>query len=386
MGRARRRTVRFLTPAAAAAAALVLGAGHAAAAPPSRSPLSGTQVRDQPVTRVAGPDRIDTAVAASRTALPRGSAGGAVLARADDYADALAGTALAARYGPLLLTRGTRLDPRVRAELERVLAPRVTVFILGTEDVIGAGVAAELRSMGHDVTRLGGADRYATAAAIAEFVSPEVGTPGRPCTYALATGLDFPDALTAASTGLPLLFSRGYTMPPATLREIARCRGDADGRALHLDVPVRLTAVGGPAALAGELDPATTYFRSDVDTRVSAVAGRDRYETSALAIRLRLGTGEEPAQTVVVATGSDFPDALVGAGTLAHSDLNLYDGRPPVVVLTARHELQQRARELLADPRLPTNGAFVMGGADVLTDAVAGQVRTAVNAVGPRVP
>ena len=378
-------SVRSPAVLTAVAALLLLGAGAADAAGPV-TPLSGTQVRDQPVTRVAGPDRVDTAIAASRAALPRGSAGGAVLARADDYADALAGTALAARYGPLLLTRGARLDPRVRAELERVLAPRVTVYVLGTADVISAEVVAELERMGHDVTRLGGADRYATAAAVAEFVSPEVGTPGRPCTYALATGLDFPDALTAASTGLPLLFTKGYSMPPATLRQIARCRGDADGRALHLDVPVRLTAVGGPAALAGDLDPATTYFRSDIDTRVAVVAGRDRYETSALAIRLRLGTGEEPPQTVVVATGTNFPDALVGAGTLAHSDLNLHDGRPPVVVLTPRHELQQRARELLADPRLPTNGAFVMGGTDVLTDAVVEQVRTAVNAVGPRVP
>src|SRR5690606_16591549 len=64
------------------------------------------------VDRVAGPGRIETSVEASRDGFPvDGSAGAVVLARGDDFPDALTGTPLAvALAGPLLLTTTDRLD------------------------------------------------------------------------------------------------------------------------------------------------------------------------------------------------------------------------------------------------------------------------------------
>ena len=63
-----------------------------------------------PVTRLAGTDRIATAVAVSQNSFPTGNAGAVVLARADDYPDALVGGPLAAaKNAPLLLTEGSTL-------------------------------------------------------------------------------------------------------------------------------------------------------------------------------------------------------------------------------------------------------------------------------------
>jgi spore germination protein YaaH len=73
------------------------------------------------------------------------------------------------------------------------------------------------------VTRLAGADRYATAAA----VSAATFAAGAPVAY-IATGLNFPDALAgavaAARAGGPLLLVRPDGVPPATAAELKRLK------------------------------------------------------------------------------------------------------------------------------------------------------------------
>ena len=79
-------------------------------------------------SRVSGADRQSTAVAVSSAAFPGGSASAVVLARADAFADALAGGPLAAaKHAPLLLTSSGSLDAVTSAEILRVL-PRAAPF------------------------------------------------------------------------------------------------------------------------------------------------------------------------------------------------------------------------------------------------------------------
>ena len=85
------------------------------------------------ITRISGPDRVDTADAISQAEFPGvGSASAVVLARYDGFADTLAGTPLAAaKSAPLLLTSPASLDPRTLAEIQRVLTAGKTVYLLG---------------------------------------------------------------------------------------------------------------------------------------------------------------------------------------------------------------------------------------------------------------
>ncbi len=122
------------------------------------------------VRRLAGEDRNATAAAIARETHPEaGEAPAAVLARNDDFADGLAGAPLAhAAEGPLLLT-GVEALPSVTAEeLERVLAPEATVYLLGGEAAISTAVAEAVADLGVRVERLWGPSRHATAVAIAE--------------------------------------------------------------------------------------------------------------------------------------------------------------------------------------------------------------------------
>jgi hypothetical protein len=97
-------------------------------------------------TRIAGANRQATAVAVSQSAFPtNGSASAVVLARADVFADALAGGPLAAaKHAPLLLTSSGALDPLTKAEIQRVLAPGGAVYLLGGSGALSDAVAAAI--------------------------------------------------------------------------------------------------------------------------------------------------------------------------------------------------------------------------------------------------
>ncbi len=94
--------------------------------------------------------------------------------------------------------------------------------MLGSTGVVSDAVAAALQGYtAGTVTRLAGADRYSTAAAIsaasfAQYV---------PVVY-IATGTNFPDALAGApvagAVGGPLLLVTRDTIPAATAAELTR--------------------------------------------------------------------------------------------------------------------------------------------------------------------
>ncbi|HEX7105178.1 MAG TPA: cell wall-binding repeat-containing protein, partial [Acidothermaceae bacterium] len=254
--------------------------------PPSGGGGGGGAFGHPDLTRVFGPDRIATSVAASQAAFPKAnSARVAVLARSDSFADALAGTPLAAKEGgPLLLTLTSALPATTADELTRVLPGGSTVYLLGGASAISGGVQTQLTGMGYSVTRLAGADRYATAVAVA-------GSLGNPTTVFEADGTNFPDALSAGSAaaqqGAAVLLTAGPKQSPPTASY------------LQAHPSVRY-AVGGPAAKA---DPGAT-----------PLVGADRYATSAAVAQKFFNA----PLSVGLASGMNFPDALSGGAVTAN--------------------------------------------------------------------
>jgi putative cell wall-binding protein len=274
------------------AAARPSGAAAAAATPaPTPQPTTGQGT----LTRVAGADRIATSVRISQVGFPNKlSATAVVLARADDFADELAGGPLAARFqGPLLLTPTAGLTDAVRAEIQRVLAVGHTVYLLGGTDAISANVGTDLQTLGYTPVRVDGIDRYDTAVKIANIL-------GDPPTVFEVDGTNFPDGLSAGpaaalSHGV-ILLTAGNVQAPETAQYIATHPTD-----------VRY-AIGGPAAAA--------------DPTAQPLVGADRYATSIVVANQLFAS----PSIVAIASGVAFPDALSG-GALAG-----IDGAPMLLV------------------------------------------------------
>ncbi len=184
------------------------------------------------VVRQAGVDRYATAAAISAARFGPGVPV-AFVATGESYPDALSGGAAAGMLGgPMLLTRRDGLPPPTADELQR-LGPQ-QIVILGGTAAVSTAVEAALRAYG-PVTRLAGADRYATAAAIAARYLPTGATAW------LATGAGYPDALVAAPVAgrahAPLLLTAAGSVPAATMAQLRRLR------------PGRVNVAGGTAVI-----------------------------------------------------------------------------------------------------------------------------------------
>ena len=164
-------------------------------------------VSDLVIERLSGVSRIETSVAISRDLYPDDTtATAAVLARSDDFADALAGAPFAyERDAPLLLTDRAGLSPATAEELQRVLPSRAVVYLLGGLGALHENVERDVQALGFTTRRLGGDSRFATAADIANESlrrAPDV---------VVASGSSFPDALAASSPaardGMPILLT-----------------------------------------------------------------------------------------------------------------------------------------------------------------------------------
>jgi putative cell wall-binding protein len=322
--------------------AVIVALGTSAAA----VPMTETSQAYAP-DRLGGVDRVATAVAISQRGFADAQAATVVVARSDQFADALGGGALAIYgHGPLLLTPTDTLDPRTRDEIRRALHPNGKVYLLGGETALSAGVEAAVRAEGFTTTRLAGADRYETAVAIAR----EMHSPGK---VLLATGRNFPDGLVASAAagqiGAAVLLTEDNRMPAATSAYLSATQAS------------QVWAVGDQAAAAAP--------------SASAIRGVDRYETAVMVANTFWGTREQPGQ-IGVATGENFPDALAGAALVV-----VPDGGP--LLLTRRTELPQSARRYIIDHCSPIKGAWVYGQEDVVSQEAWSDVSEALSACGP---
>lgn len=301
----------------------------------------------QNVSRLAGSDRYATAALISRASFGAG-APVAFVATGVNFPDALAGAAAAAYLrGPVLLTAPGALPAATAAELARLRPARIVV--LGSTSVVSDAVARALSAYA-PVSRVAGADRYATAAAVSRAVFPS----GVPVAY-VATGANFPDALAGgAAAGRergPVLLVSGSAIPAATAAELQRLR------------PARIVILGSTGAISDGVAAQLWGYGA----QVTRLAGSDRYAT---AVRVsQSGYGANVPATVYVATGANFPDGLSG-GPIA----GIAPG--PLLLVPANALPSAVASEL---QRLSPSRVVILGSSGVVSDAVARAIDSVVN-------
>lgn len=280
-------------------------------------------VTDRSAARGAGRDRYATALALSSAHFAEGATD-VWIATGRDFPDGLTASSVAgSRPGPVLLTRPDAVGAGVLAELER-LAP-ANIWVVGGPQAVSDSVldAISAAAPGAAVERIGGQDRYATAAHLCTAFFPAASM------VFVATGRDFPDALSAgpaaARESAPTLLVTRDDVPAATEAELRR---------LH---PAVVYIVGGSAVVRPAVEERIAAITGG---RVERVSGADRFATAA-AVSDRFFAATTPS--ILLATGKNFPDSI-SAGAVAgalDSPLLLVDAHdtPPRVTVDAARRL-----------------------------------------------
>ena len=232
-----------------------------------------------------------------------------------------------------------RLSPRLIASSALVAVIASVLTVTATPEPASAVTSS----------RISGADRYATSAAASRSAHP---SPGTVDTVYLASGENFPDALSAgpaaAQSAGSLLLTKRDSLPASIRTEITRL------------APTRIVLVGGPGALSAAVEKAAKSLTSDV----VRVGGIDRYAVSDALIRRVWSGGSTKAY---VATGTTFADALAAGPAAARVDA-------PVILLPGKTAtLPAGTRRLLVD--LGVTSVTIAGAAGAVSAGIEQQIR-----------
>lgn len=242
--------------------------------------------------RIAGDIRYDTAVEISKKGWAKADT--VILARGDHFADALSGAPLSYKLNsPILLTPSKELWKEAEKEIKRLDAKNV--IILGGEQAISNTIKRQLEKSDLNVRRINGKTRFETSALIAKEVSPNGNNK-----IVIANGMDFPDALSAAShaakEGLPILLTKSDRLPDITIDSIRELGA------------LQAIVIGGPNVIEDSV------FKRLPEAK--RLGGNDRYETNIM-IAKHFGVTRKH---MYVATGKEYADTLTGAALAAKTD------------------------------------------------------------------
>lgn len=244
---------------------------------------------------IGGADRYETAALVSQKLKPGGAATVFVASGAVP-ADALAaGPAAGSVDAPILLTAYDRLPDATRRELIRLKPSRVV--IVGSTPSVSEMTRQAIADAVPDakIERIAGPDRQSTAAALRTRFLPDASE------VFLVNGWTFPDAVSASAAGarhgIPILLATRTELPQATRDALA---------AAHAST---ITVVGDTPSVGDRA--ARLASRASGGAGWSRIAGPDRYATNGSLVQRYF---DPPGgDGVAIATGENFPDALVAS-------------------------------------------------------------------------
>ncbi|MBR2422150.1 MAG: cell wall-binding repeat-containing protein [Oscillospiraceae bacterium] len=261
-----------------------------------------------------------------------------VLANSDNFADALAGSYLAAvKKAPIIITKAKYAEMTCEY-LNENLNENAYIYVLGGTTAMPGNILETLE-VNATVCRLEGKDRYATNLAILD--EADIGDKD----LLVATGLSFADSLSASATGLPILLVNSKP-----------------GKSLTQEQKNFLKGVEGDIYILGGESAVNEEFEAEIEAvtnkRVTRIFGDGRYETS-----VEIAAEFLPdATSAVVAYAGDFPDGLCG-GPLA-----CIKGAPLLLTKNGKTE----APEYTAANGITTG--YVLGGANLISDEMANRI------------
>ncbi|AFM42966.1 RCC1 domain-containing protein, alpha-tubulin suppressor [Desulfosporosinus acidiphilus SJ4] len=326
-------------------------------------PVSAQTISEPYVSsRLAGQDQYQTSVVVAE-AYNNSTCDNVILASGNDFPDALSASILSKKLqAPILLVGTTATASNEDFNyISAHVANTGTVYIIGGTSIIGTDFETKLTSMGYsNIKRFGGTDRYDTNMLIVNDVNVPQGTP-----VFIASGENFPDALSVSS------FSGSKQYP--TLLVGANYFPDKTKSYITKDNPSEVYITGGTSVVSQDME---NQIKSLVPgATVTRLAGDDCFGTNATVLNQFSVT----PQTVYLANGNNFPDALAGSALAAKT------GDPILLVnnqvLTIPYAIQSYLQKL-HDSGIHPN-VQSLGGRTVVPDILIREVENTLDGKSP---
>lgn len=288
--------------------------------------------------RLAGSDRYETAYAvAEQMKLNKGESKfkNVVVASGDNYPDALSGNYLAfTKNAPMLLTNQYEVD-NTAEYIKNSIEPNGTVYILGQTSAVPASLEQKLQ--GINIKRIGGSDRFETNLLILK----EARVHGEE--LIICSGLNFPDAVSASAANRPILLADD------------KLSVNQKNYLSTID-PLKVYFIGGDKAVPKAV-------RDEFTGNTVRLAGSDRFETSRLIAENLFPSHQD---RVILASGLNFPDALVGGAFNQ-------DTRVPVLLVGPDFADAYNAKKFVSENG--TKSLILLGGKLSISDEIANYIR-----------
>ncbi|MFP7297226.1 cell wall-binding repeat-containing protein [Neobacillus niacini] len=245
--------------------------------------------------RLNGATRYATSVSISKMLHPNGllenTEKTVILTTGVEPADALSAGPLSAIYGqaPILLNNSNTLLPEVKDELKRLGAAKV--IIIGGPVAISPNVEKDIHSLGIQTERISGETRVETNLRIVEKLDSVEGV-------FVASARSYPDALASA----PIAAANNWAIVLTEQNNISK-------EALNYLSGKKTVILGGSNVVSDAIEK--QIVQQNGTENVVRLAGSDRYET--LGSLLWHFKDQMKSETINIATGANFPDALTAA-------------------------------------------------------------------------
>ncbi len=354
------------------------------------TPASAVTPTSAATDRIQGTTRYGTAAALANkyNAAPTH----VVVASGTSFADALAAAPYAAfKSAPIVLTEAGALPQATRDWFLQEAAQLTGVSIVGGTASVSAAVEAEIKAListTATITRISGADRYATAVALASVT----GVFDTNDNIYLVSGESYADALSigglAFNDEAPILLTEGASLNAAAKTWIvSKISTLGTGK---------VKIIGGTAAVSDQvvedlINAGLTY------SQVSRTAGANRYATSAAVNTMMTASGDaafDGAQVALV-RGDDFADALAAAPFLGgaltngngHHTVLVEPGSVPASAQSLVTTLAQgRSGDAAANTTNELQKVSVIGGTNAVSAAVLTAVTDLAKSTGDSTP
>lgn len=254
------------------------------------------------------------------------------------FPDALSASYLASvKDAPIIVTSDSEsVMNNVAAFVKDNSEKKANVYIVGGSGAVSENMVKKLA--GYNVKRVWGSNRFTTNL---ETIKEAGGTNDE---IIIASGMNYPDALSASAVGKPILLVQGKAL------------NQQQQEFLGSNPKAKAVIVGGTGAVSSEIEKQVKKLVA----KTERLSGSNRYETSKMVAERFFG---ENASTVMLSYGLNFPDGLCG-GPLAAKY-----GAP---LLMADNNSTKYAADYAAtvgkDAESIVSGAVTLGGNTLISD------------------